>query len=145
MILPDVNVLVYAHREDVSVHAAYAAWITEVAEGDEPFALTGVSVAGFVRIVTHPRVFGAPSAIDVALGFVDALTESPRCRWVEPAERWWSTFTELCRRGGARGNLVPDAHVAAVCIEQGCRLATADRGFARFPGLRWFHPLDASG
>ena len=142
MILPDVNVLVYAHREDLDGHASYAAWLTAVAEGDEPFALGAASVAGFVRVVTHPRIFTKPTAVEVAIDFVDAVAESPRCRWLEPADRWWSIFAGLCRRSGARGNLVPDALLAAVALEHGCRLATADRGFARFPGLRWFHPLD---
>jgi toxin-antitoxin system PIN domain toxin len=142
MILLDINALVYAHREDINEHPDYAAWVTEVAEGDEPFVLGAATVAGFVRVVTNPKVFNVPSTPDAAVGFVNALTESPRCRWVEPGERWWPLFAELCRRGRIRGNLVPDAQLAAIAIEHGCRLATADQGFARFTGLRWFHPLE---
>lgn len=141
MILPDINVLVYTHRGDMAEHTDYAAWLTQLAEGDEVFALVSTSAGGFVRIVSNPKVFKEPTATEVAVSFIDALLESPRCRWVEPGDRWWSTFASLCRRSGARGNLLPDAHLAAVAIEHGCRLATADQGFARFPGLQWFHPL----
>lgn len=141
MILPDVNVLVYAHRDDVAQHGGYATWLAQTAEGNEAFALTSSSTAGFVRIVTHPRIFEEPSATDVAISFVEALAASPVCRWLEPGERWWSIFAGLCTRAGGRGNLVPDAHLAAVAVEHGCRLATADHGFARFPDLQWFHPL----
>lgn len=141
MILLDVNVLVYAHRNDMDQHEGYADWITRVGEGAEPFALGAGPVAGFLRVVTNPRVFTDPTMTETALAFVEGLRESPMCRWVEPGDRWWSIFAGLCHSGGARGNLVPDAQLAAVAIEHGCRLATADRGFARFPGLQWFHPL----
>jgi uncharacterized protein len=144
MILADVNVLIYAHRADAERHAAYASWLTGVAEGVEPFGLTTATVAGFVRVATNPRIFVEPSTIDLALAFVEALTESPMARWVEADERWWPVFAVVCRGSGARGNVVPDAQLAALAIEHGCRLATADRGFGRFPGLTWFHPLDAS-
>lgn len=145
MILPDVNVLVYAHREDMTEHAGYAGWLTEVAGGDEAFALSSASAAGFVRIVTNPRIFRQPTTTSVAVSFIDALMKSPSCRWVEPGDRWWITFANLCERAGARGNLIPDAQLAAVAIEHGYRLATADSGFARFPGLQWFLPVADPG
>ena len=142
MILPDVNVLVYAHRTDMTEHQPYARWLTATAQGGEPFALTAATVSGFVRIVTHPKVFTTPSPIATALDFVDALTESPSCRWIEPSDRWWAMFADLSRRAGTRGNVVPDAALAAIAVDHGCRLATADRGFARFPDLTYFDPLD---
>lgn len=101
MILLDVNVLVYSHREDMAEHADFAAWLTGLAEGTEPFALCAGSVAGFVRVVTHPRIFVNPTSLDVALRFIEGLTESPACRWVEPGDRWWSIFDRLCQRLGA--------------------------------------------
>ncbi len=94
-----------------------------------------------MRIVTHPRIFVTPSPVDVALRSVGALAASPVCRWAEPGERWWSIFVDLCGASGARANHVPDAQMAALAIEHGYRLATADRGFARYSGLSWFHPL----
>lgn len=141
MILPDVNVLVYAHREDMAEHVDYATWLTHLAEGDAAFALGSISAAGFVRIVTNPKIFKKPTATAVAVSFIEALLESPVCRSSEPGDRWWPIFASLCRRGRARGNVVPDAHIAALAIEHGCRLATADHGFARFPDLDWFVPL----
>ncbi|MGH9272364.1 MAG: type II toxin-antitoxin system VapC family toxin [Ilumatobacteraceae bacterium] len=142
MILPDVNVLVYAHRHDALGHVAHAHWLTSVAEGGESFSLSAATVAGFVRIVTHPRIFEQPTATTVAFEFLDALAASPSCRWLEPADRWSTIFADLCRKVGARGNLVPDAALAALAIEHHCRLASADTGFARFPGLSWFRPTD---
>ncbi|CAN5291876.1 hypothetical protein BH20ACT3_BH20ACT3_16000 [soil metagenome] len=82
-----------------------------------------------------------PTSLDVALRFIDGLTESPACRWVEPGDRWWSIFVRLCHDSRARANHVPDAQLAATALEHGYRVATGDRGFARYAGLRWFHPL----
>ena len=76
MILVDVNVLVYAHRVDMAEHAEYAAWMTAAAEGTEPFALSAATVAGFPRVVTHPRIFSSPTTSDVAVEFIDALAEA---------------------------------------------------------------------
>jgi toxin-antitoxin system PIN domain toxin len=141
VILPDVNVLVYAHRTDSAHHTGHAGWLARAAEGQEPIALTSMTVAGFTRIVTHPRIFPEPATPHEAHGFIEALIESPLCRWLEPSDRWWSIFVELCRHTRARGNVVPDAALAALALESGCRLATADAGFARFPRLQWFHPV----
>lgn len=142
MILPDVNVLVYAHRTDALDHARYARWIEDVALGDEAFGLSDLILSGFLRIVTHPRVFVTPSPLEEALAFVDGLRGRPNSVPVSPGPRHWSIFASLCRRAGAKGNLVPDAYLAALAIESGSEWITTDRGFARFPGLRWRHPLD---
>jgi uncharacterized protein len=91
--------------------------------------------------VTHPRVFATPTPIDAALAFVEALRAQPQCVLLGPGGRHWEIFSRLCHEGGARGNLVPDAYLAALVIETGSELITADRGFGRFPGLRWRHPL----
>lgn len=79
---------------------------------------------------------------DVALEFVDGVRERPNGVPVTPGPRHWHRFTSLCRRTGARGNVVPDAYLAALAIETGSEWVTTDRGFARFVGLRWRHPLD---
>lgn len=141
MIVVDVNLLVYSHRSEMVEHGEGAAWLIELAGGDETFALTSATVAGFVRVVTNHRVFPEPSSTDVACMFVEELAASPVCRWIEPGERWWSRFDKLARQTRARGNVVPDAQLAALTIEHGARLATADHGFARFGGLEWFDPL----
>ena len=102
-------------------------------------------MSGFVRVVTHPRVFVQPSPLRVALGFAQALRSQPRCVPVRPGERHWAIFRELCTNAGAKGNLVPDACHAALAIETGSEWITTDRGLGRFPGLRWRHPLDEDG
>lgn len=137
MILPDVNVLVYAHREDSPHHQAAKAWLQSAAVGDEPLGLTDLVLSGFVRVVTHPKVFTTPTPISTALDFAEYVRSSPRTVRVEPGDRHWSIFRDLCRGGNAKGNLVPDAFLAALAIECGATWVTTDRGYARFPGLRW--------
>lgn len=143
MLLPDVNVLVYAHREDAPDHAAYRAWLEDVANGPARFALSDLVLSGFVRVVTHRRAFDPPSRVVDALAFVEELRSRPQRVSVIPGPRHWSIFVDLCVRAGARGNLVSDAYHAALAIESGSEWITGDRGFARFPGLRWRHPLSA--
>jgi len=141
VILPDVNILVYAYRAEAVNHADYGRWLEQLANADEPFALSAVVLSGFVRIVTHPRIFRPPSPIDDALGFAEDLIGQPNCVMVHPGPRHWDIFSRLCLDRGIKGNLVPDAFLAALAIEQGCELVSADRDFARFEGLRWRHPL----
>lgn len=145
MILVDVNVLVYAHREDATDHEAYRDWLARLVNSDLSFAVSDLVLSGFVRVVTHPRAFKTPSALDDALAFATALREAPNSVSVSPGPRHWSIFERLCRAADARGNLVPDAYLAALAIESGSEWVTTDRDYARFPGLRWRHPLDASG
>lgn len=140
----DVNVLLYAHRRDTPEHEGYRDWLEEARRGDEPLAFPSVVLAGFVRVVTHPRIFREPTPLDEALGFVEALRSGSNVLSAEPGGRHWSIFARLCRDGDARGNLVPDAHLAAIALEHGATLFSADRGLARFEGLRWRHPLSAT-
>jgi toxin-antitoxin system PIN domain toxin len=143
MIVPDVNVLIYAHRADATDHAAYARWLQELVSGDAPFGCSEQALFGFVRIVTNPRVFRDPTPLELALSFVDELLARPRYVRLRPGSRHWSIFARLCRESGATANLIADAYHAALVIEHGCELATTDSDFARFPGLRWAHPLAA--
>jgi len=142
MFLPDVNVLIYAHRTDsCDDHAAYAQWLTDLATGYEPFALSALTLAGLVRIVTNPRVFRKPSTLDEAFAFIGELVVRPNARVVHPGPHHLEIFEDLCRRAGATGKLVADAQHAAVAVEHGCTMVTTDSDFDRFPGLRWQHPL----
>lgn len=141
MVLPDVNVLVYAHREDVAGHAAFRAWLEDVINGDEAYGICDLVLSGFVRVVTHPKVFNTPTPVAAALAFADQLREQPNCVRVEPGSRHWGIFRRLCIEIGAKGNLVPDAYLAALAIESGCEWMTTDRDFSRFADLRWRHPL----
>ena len=140
MVLPDVNVLVAAYRDDVRDHAACRSWLQATLEGDEAFALSDLVLSGFLRVVTHPRVFALPSPIDAALEFVQAIKSQSHCVTVGPGPRHWIIFTRLCREAEAKGNLIPDAYLAALAIESGCEWVTLDRDFARFEGLRWGPP-----
>ncbi len=142
MLLPDVNLLVYAHRRDAPDHEDYLAWLERLISGDEAYGLADLVLSGFVRVVTHARVFSPASPLDDALAFAVALRERPNCVPVIPGPRHWDLFLSLCRRAGAKGNLVSDAYLAALAIESGSEWITTDRGFARYPGLRWRHPLD---
>jgi toxin-antitoxin system PIN domain toxin len=141
MILPDVNVLVYAHRRDTQQHPVLRRWLEDVLEADEAYAISELVVSSFVRVVTHPRIFRDPSSLADALAFAEQLLEQPHCVLVQPGPRHWDIFVRLCRQVSARGNMVPDAFLAALAIEAGCEWITTDRDFARFEGLRWRHPL----
>ncbi|MGD2114327.1 MAG: type II toxin-antitoxin system VapC family toxin [Acidobacteriota bacterium] len=141
MLLIDVNVLVYAHREDLPDHARYRRWLEDLAGSDAAFGLADLVLSGFVRVVTHPRVFERPTPTGVALDFAEALRSRPNCVTVDPGSRHWEIFARLCREAGARGNLVPDAYLAALAIESGSTWITTDGDFGRFRDLRWRHPL----
>lgn len=142
MILPDVNVLLYAHREDLPEYASYRPWLEQVVAGDEPFALSELVLSAVVRIATQARVYRAPLSVQNALAYVDGLRGQPHAVVVRPGAGHWRHFTRLCQDVGASGKLVADAYHAALAIEHDCEWVTTDRHFARFPGLRWRHPLD---
>ena len=144
MILLDVNVLVYAFRRESERHEAYAGWLAQAVAGRDEIALHEGSLAGFVRIVTHPRIYAQPAPRTVALAFVEQVVMAPRHRWLPASARTWERFAGLVTADAAlTGNNIPDALLAALALTHGCRLATADRGFARFPGLDWFDPAPA--
>jgi toxin-antitoxin system PIN domain toxin len=138
--LPDVNVLVAAHREDAPEHASVKAWLEERLIGDESFGVSDLVLSGFVRVVTHPRVFAEPSPLEDALEFAAQVRGAPAAVPVEPGPRHWEIFARLCTTAAARGNLVPDAYLAALAIESGSEWVTFDRDFSRFEGLRWSLP-----
>jgi toxin-antitoxin system PIN domain toxin len=137
MILADVNVLVYALHADATEHAAYAPWLVETLEGGTAIAVCESTVTGLVRIVTNPKIFSDPTTASRAADAIDAIGAT----WLAPTGATWAAFRRILQRDRLiRANLVPDAWLAAVAISHGCRLATADRGFARFEGLDWFDP-----
>ncbi len=141
MLLPDVNVLVYAYREDAPDHQRFREWLEELVNSDEAYGVSDLALSGFLRIVTHPRVFNPPSPLGDALAFVEDLRSQPNCVVIAPGARHWDIFARLCHESGARGNLVPDAYLAALAIESGSEWITTDGDYGRFPGLRWRHPL----
>ncbi|WP_369246923.1 type II toxin-antitoxin system VapC family toxin [Streptomyces sp. R41] len=142
MILCDVNVLAYAFREDSKDHEEYHGWLIERLRGDEPVGYSSVIDSGFLRIVTHQRIYQPPSDPETAFAFLQDMRSAPVATFVQEGPRHWEIFERLCLRVGARSNLIPDAYIAALAIEHGATLYSADRGFARFPGLRWRHPVE---
>jgi hypothetical protein len=141
LILPDVNVLIYAFRSDSSRHREYKEWLEDAVDGSEAYGVSPQVLASFLRICTHPRIFLRPSERDTALAFCRALLERPNATLVTPQERHWDIFETLCRDSKATGNVLQDAWFAALAIETGCEWVTTDRDFARFDGLRWRAPL----
>ena len=111
--------LVYAARLDAPDHERYRGWLDMTVASQEPFGLTSVVLSGFVRVITHPRVFTAPSPPEVAFAFLDAIRCAPGAVLIEPGPRHWSLFERLCLDAGAKGNLVADAYLAALAIESG--------------------------
>lgn len=142
MLLCDVNVLVYAHRVDAPDHDAYRAWLEKIINGKAAYAVSDLVLSGFLRVVTHRRVFDPPSSLEDALMFAEQLRHRPNAVVLRPGNRHWAIFTQLCEAAGAKGNLIPDAFLAALAIESGSEWVTTDRDYARFPGLNWRHPLD---
>jgi len=141
LILPDVNVLVYAHRQDALRHHEYLTWLNQVLSSDAAFGVSDLVLSGFLRVVTHPRVFRDPTPLGLAQEFAMAIRDHPNAVTLAPGERHWGIFQRLCREVNAKGNLVADAYLAALAIEGGAEWITTDRDYARFPGLRWRHPL----
>jgi toxin-antitoxin system PIN domain toxin len=140
MILPDVNVLIYAFRSDVPQHALCRSWLIDVLSSDARFALSRLVLGAVIRITTNPRSFATPSTLDDAFGFCNDLLGQPHCETVEPGERHWDIFQGLCKEVDVRGPRITDAWHAALAIEWGCEWVTLDRDFARFPGLKWSVP-----
>jgi len=143
MKLLDVNVLVYAHREDAPRHRDYRNWLQHLLSGPEPFGVADLVLSGFLRIVTHPGIFDPPTDPELALRFVQTIREAAEPVLIGPGPGHWSIFTRLVRESGCRGNLIPDAFLAAIAIESGCTWITTDRDYSRFNGLDWRHPLDS--
>ena len=142
MVLLDVNVLVYAHRQDSPHHLQYLSWLGNLINSDHAYGVSDLVLSGFLRVVTHPRVFNPPSGTDKALAFVEELRNQSTCTIINPGPRHWEIFCRLCKTADIKGNLVPDAFLAALAIESGSEWVTADRDYHRFPGLRVRHPLE---
>jgi uncharacterized protein len=141
MLLVDVNVLVYAHRVDAPDHALYKTWLEDMIESEPMFGMADLVLSGFLRIVTSPKIFSVPTPLTMALAYAGALRDCPTCVPIAPGPQHWKIFVDLCQRAGAKGNLIPDAYLAALAIESGNEWITTDRDYGRFPKLRWRHPL----
>lgn len=141
MILVDANLLVYAYVSSMAQHAGARAWLDARLNGTAPVGLPWPSLLAFVRLVSNPRVFEHPVAVADAWRQVEEWLDCPSV-WIPlPTERHREVLRPLLAVAGARANLVPDAHLAALALEHGLLLCSTDGDFARFPGLRWENPL----
>jgi uncharacterized protein len=138
VLLPDVNVVLAAFREDHVHHRTALEWVEAARRAPGALGVADIVLASVVRLATNPRVFRQPSSTDEVLGFLDVLLDPP-AQVVSAGPNHWGTFRELCRVHGLRGNDVPDAHLATLALAQRAELVTFDSGFARYEGLRWRH------
>ena len=140
MFLPDVNILVNAHRRDSQHHALCRAWLVSLLDSDQSYGIADLVLSAFLRIVTHPRILNPPSLRPAALAFADEVRNRPHCVPVTSGPRHWEIFLRLLEQSKATGNLIPDAYLAALAIESGSIFVTLDQDYRCFPGLRWEAP-----
>lgn len=144
MILVDTNLLIYAIAADSPLHRAAASWLTRQIRAGTTIALPWLVLIAFLRVTTNPRVFPTPLSGDEAMEFVDGWLSLPTVTALDPGPNHWQTLQRLLIRSGVAGNLTNDAHLAAIAIDRGCLLCSADSDFHRFEGLQFHNPLDDS-
>lgn len=135
--LPDVNILVYAHREEMPQHAISAAWLEQVISGPDRLLLIPSVLTSFIRIATNPRIFKSPTSTATALDFVRIIMDKPDSQVVDiPADRW-GDFDLFCRANLVTGDHIADAYLAWSATMVDATLVTMDRDFSRYAGLRY--------
>lgn len=142
MILPDINILIYAHDETSKNHAEARQWWEEQLNGTQMIGLSWVVLLGFIRLLTNPRIYRNPYSAPEVLTIVGTWLEQPHVRIIHPSEHHFLLLANVINHIGTAGNLTTDAHLAALAIERGLILQTTDADFARFPGLKWKNPLN---
>jgi len=136
LIVPDVNVLVGAFHRDLDTHEADRVWLLDRLERREPLGLAEPVLLGLLRVATHPRIFASPAPTKAVAGFIEVLMAAPGVRSLPTTESVWARFRDLSRSDPeVRGNLIPDAWIAALALAHGAAVVTRDRGFRRFEGL----------
>jgi len=141
MILVDANLLIYAVDADSPHHRPARRWLEETLSSSQTVGLPWICVLAFLRLTTHPSVFQRPLKPEKALGYVDDWLTQPLVRLVMPGDAHWPILRNLLTQTGMAGNLTSDAHVAALALEHGATVCSADHDFQRFPGLRHVDPL----
>lgn len=141
MKLVDANLLLYARDHDSRQHARAREWLEQVLNGPARVGIPWQSTLAFLRIATHPRASANPLSADEARAQVTEWLAAPAAWVPTPTARHWTVLDDLIGSGELRGNLIPDAHLAALAIEHGLELCSADSDFARFSDVRWTNPL----
>jgi hypothetical protein len=144
VIVPDLNLLLYAIDDSSPQHERARVWLSDVMSGTETVAFAWTVLLGFIRLATNPRVFADPLAAGDAIEIASGWLEQPNSTLVNPTDRHLAVLQELLAPLGTAGNLATDGHLAALAIEHGAEIHSADTDFARFPGLRWTNPLVAA-
>jgi toxin-antitoxin system PIN domain toxin len=140
VILPDVNVLIYAFRKDSLRHDVCKPWLDKVVSSEPQFGLSPLTLSAVARITTNPRIFKEPSPITEVFAFCDNLLNQPHCEVVRPGPRHWAIFKQICVEADVKGPRVADAWLAALAIERACLFITYDRDYVRFRGLERREP-----
>lgn len=144
MKLVDANVLLYAVNADSERHAESRGWLDSALSGESTVAFSWIALLAFLRLVTKVDLFPSPLSTDEAMDRVDAWLSAPAAGVVEPSVDHARILRELLRSAGTGGNLVNDAHLAALALEHRCEVVSYDNDFARFPGVRWETPSAVS-
>jgi hypothetical protein len=145
MILPDVNLLVYAYDATSRHHHRARPWWESQLNGSQMIGLSWVALLGFIRLLTNPRIYRNPYSPPEILAIVGTWLEQPQVKIIHPSEHHFTRLAALIEQIGTAGNLTTDAHLAALAIDRGLILQTTDADFARFPGLKWKNPLKTAG
>lgn len=141
MIVPDVNLLVYAVFDGYPLHARARSWLERSLSGSEPVALTAPAVFGFVRLGTSARIHERPLSLHDAAGYVHEWLDRPQVRFLTPGPSHVSLALGLLEQVGTGANLTTDAQLAAYALEFGGAIHSNDTDFGRFQGVRWVNPL----
>ena len=141
MIVPDVNLLIFAHVAASEQNVQARTWWSAVLSGPEPVGICMPVLFGFARITTNRRIFREPMSVDQSLGWVESWLARPQVELLQPGKRTLQIAFDLLRAVGTGADLTTDVQIAAFAIENQAELHSADTDFGRFPGLRWVNPL----
>jgi toxin-antitoxin system PIN domain toxin len=141
VILVDANLLIYAVDADAPHHVRAHAWLEDLLSGTTAVGLAWIVILAFVRITTRPGILRKPLSAEQALTFVDGWFDQPYVTAIGPGEQHWGVLRNVLKATGTAGNLVADAHLAAMAIEHGAAIYSTDYDFKRFPGVEHVNPL----
>jgi len=141
MIIPDLNLLIYAYDSTSPSHESARKWWIQCLSGTESIGVSWLVALGFVRLWTSTRVFQNPMTVDLACAHVESWFRCPMVRALNPGARHAELVFGFLRAEGKGGNLTTDAHLAALALEANATVHTADTDFLRFRGLKWINPI----
>jgi len=141
LIIPDINLLVYAHDSEFPRYGEVRDWWEELMNGSGSVGLAWIAMLGFIRITTNSKILENPIEPAAACAYVRSWLDRPQSIVIHPGDRYAEILFQLLEQAGSAGNLTTDAHLATLAIEHQAELHSADADMARFPGLRWVNPL----